>query len=324
LKKKRRRTKKTSFAAISISITMTPGIFRKQLSGIFIAAIIILPGALVAQKSDFKTEIEAIAKTVPGTVGVAIMDLKTKEALVVNEKHHFPMQSVFKFPLAMAVLDQVDKGKLSLTQKYHVTKEDVQPKTHSPLRDKYPDGNVDVTLADLLTNTVSLSDNIACDILFKLAGGTKNVQSYIHGLGIKDIAIVADEAEMSKNWNVQYTNWCEPKAMSQLLDIFYQGNKLSKTSHDFLWKIMVEGPTGLNRIKGLLPQGTVIAHKTGTSGSNEKGMTGAVNDAGIMKLPNGKNIAVVVFVSNSTADTKAIELVIARVAKAAWDHYSTK
>jgi beta-lactamase class A len=303
---------------------MTPTVFKKRLSQIFIAAIIILPGRLFAQKSDLKTEIEAITKAVSGTVGVAIMDLKTRETLVLNEKHHFPMQSVFKFPLAMAVLDQVDKGKLSLTQKYHVTKEDVQPKTHSPLRDKYPDGNVDVTLADLLANMVSLSDNIACDILFKLVGGTKYVQGYIHGLGDKNMAIVADEAEMGKQWDVQYTNWCEPRAMAQLMDIYYQGKKLSKTSNDFLWKIMVDGPTGLNRIKGLLPQGATVAHKTGTSGTNDKGVTAAVNDAGIMKLPNGKNIAVLVFVSNSTADTKSAELVIAKVAKAAWDHYSTK
>ena len=118
-----------------------------------------------------------------------------------------------------------------MNQKCHLTKEDVQLKTYSPLRDKYPEGNVDVTIADLLTYTVSLSDNNACDILFKLAGGPKPVQKYVHGLGVKDIAIVANEEEMAQDWDVQYTNWCQPAAMLQLLDDFLQRKKSFQNEH---------------------------------------------------------------------------------------------
>ena len=296
----------------------------KPLPSILLATILFLPNLILAQKTNFKTQLEAITRQVDGITGVAIMDLESKETTILNPDHKFPMLSTFKFPIAMAVLDQVDKGKLSLNQKYHLTKDDVQLKTYSPLRDKYPDGNVDLTIADLLTSMVSLSDNIACDILFKLAGGTKPVQDYVHGLGVKDIAIVANEAQMGQDWNVQYTNWCKPAAMLQLLVIFNRGKDLSKTSHDFLSKIMIDGPTGLNRIKGQLPKDVVVAHKTGTSGTNDKGVTAAVNDVGIVKMPNGKSFAIVLFVSDSTADLKATESVMAQVSKAAFDHYAAK
>ncbi|MCF2487077.1 class A beta-lactamase, subclass A2 [Dyadobacter sp. CY347] len=296
----------------------------RVLRSILLTTIFFLPNLLLAPKSDLKSQLENITKQIDGITGVAIKDLQGKETIILNADHKFPMLSSFKFPIAMAVLDQVDKEKLSLDQKYHLTKEDVQLKTYSPLRDKYPDGNVDLTIADLLASMVSLSDNIACDILFKLAGGTKPVQDYVHGLGVKDIAIVANEAQMGQDWNVQYTNWCKPAAMLQLLEIFFKGKSLSKTSQDFLSKIMIDGPTGLNRIKGQLPKDAVVAHKTGTSGTNDKGVMAAVNDVGIVKLPEGKSFAIVLFMSNSTADLKAIESVMAQVSKAAYDHYAAK
>jgi beta-lactamase class A len=277
-----------------------------------------------AQKEAFAKKIEAISKDARGVVGVGIMDLKTRETMVLNASHKFPMQSVYKFPLAMAVLDQVDKGKFSLSQKIHITRQDVSPKTWSPLSEKYPGGDVDVTLADLLGYTVSKSDNNACDILFRLLGGPGYVESYVRGLGVKDIAIVATEEEMSRHWDVQFTNWCRPAAMLQLLDVFYKGKKLSKSSTDFLWKVMTETTTGPNRIKGLLPKDASVAHKTGSSGTNEKGITAASNDAGIMTLPDGKKIAIVVYVSNAAADEKTRDSVIASIAKAAWDYYSVK
>lgn len=285
-------------------------------------ATVFLSVPVSAQRQDLKAGITEIVGKANGTIGVGIMHLATREITTVNEKHKFPMQSVFKFPLAMAVLDQVDKGKLSLDQKIHVTQRDLLPKTHSPLRDKYPGGNVDITLAEILNATVSLSDNNGCDILFRLLGGPKNVQAYIHNLGVKDIAIVATEEEMSMQWDVQFTNWCEPKAMLQLLDIFQKGKKLSKSSTDFLRKAIVDSPSGPNRIKGLLPKTAVVAHKTGTSGTNHEGVTAATNDAGIVTLPDGMHLAVVVYVSNSKLDDKGRDLVIAKIAKAAYDHYT--
>lgn len=283
--------------------------------------ILLFPITTFAQQAKLKSEIEIISKQANGIVGVGVMDLQNKETLLINQDHKFPMQSTFKFPLAIAVLDLVDKGKYKLDQKIHVKKAQLDQETHSPMRDKRPSQDFDITIGELLSYSVSESDNNACDILFELAGGTKKVNDYIHSLGVKDIAIVATEKEMKAGWEVQYTNYARPSAYLQLLQIAYERKKLSKSSHDFLWKTLVEGPTGLKRIKGQLPKGTEVAHKTGTSGTNDKGITAATNDAGIIKLPNGKAIAVVVFVSDAAANSDTRELVIARIAKAVWDYY---
>jgi beta-lactamase class A len=286
--------------------------------------LLLFPIIIFAQQAKLKSEIEIISKQANGIVGVGVTDLKTKETLLINQDHKFPMQSTFKFPLAIAVLDLVDKGKYSIDQKIHIKKAQLDQETHSPMRDKRPNEDFDITIGELLSYSVSESDNNACDILFELAGGTKKVNDYIHSLGVKDIAIVATEKEMKAGWDVQYTNYARPSAYLQLLRIAYERKTLSKTSHDFLWKTLTEGPTGLKRIKGQLPKGTVVAHKTGTSGSNDKGITAATNDAGIIELPNGKAIAVVVFVSDAAADSDTRELVIARIAKAVWDYYGYK
>jgi beta-lactamase class A len=174
-----------------------------------------------------------------GKVGVAIIG-ENHDTLTINGSDKFPMQSVFKFPLALAILNQVDKGIFSLEQKIHLSKDDLLPDTWSPLRDKYPDGDVDITLDELLTATVSRSDNNGCDKMFRLIGGTEKVEQYIHGLGIKDISIVATEAEMHKDWNIQYRDFSSPAAMAQLLYKFFYGKILTEKSREYLFKIMVK------------------------------------------------------------------------------------
>jgi beta-lactamase class A len=267
-----------------------------------------------------KKQLQEIASSFDGEIGVAVLDLQNGTMITLNEDKHFPMQSVFKFPLAMAVMDQVDKGKLSLDQKITLTKKDLLQDTYSPLRDKYQGQNASVSIKEILGYTVSHSDNNGCDLLFRLLGGPQQVHNYIHSIGIKDISIVATEEDMHKEWSIQFTNWCTPVAMTNQLKTFYQGNILSKASHDTLLKIMEETTTGAKRIKSLLPQGTIVAHKTGTSDTKD-GVTAAINDVGIVTLPDGRHFAITVFASNSKATTENIEAVVAKVGKAAWDSF---
>ena len=107
----------------------------------------------------------------------------------------------------------------------------------------------------------------------------------MHKLGVKDISIVATEREMTKGWGVQYTNWTTPSAMTDLLYQFYTGKCLSHASTQFLMKLMTESANSDKRIKGLLPAGIIVAHKTGTSNTSAGGVTAAVNDLGIITLP---------------------------------------
>jgi beta-lactamase class A/beta-lactamase class A VEB len=83
--------------------------------------------------------------------------------------------------------------------------------------------------------------------------------------------------------------------------------------------------TGAKRLKGLLPAGTVVAHKTGWSGQNKQtGITAAVNNIGIIFLPNGDPLYISVFVSESREDFEANERIIAEVAEVVWKHYTKK
>ncbi|SIO41001.1 class A beta-lactamase, subclass A2 [Chitinophaga niabensis] len=271
-----------------------------------------------ADDSKLRQQIAGIAATIDGQVGVSIRNLDTRDTVTFNDSTHYVMHSVFKFHIAMTILHQVDQGKLQLEQKIYIDKKWMVPDTWSPLRDSFPAGNADVPLSKLLSLMVSLSDNIACDVLIDLAGGEGAIDEYIHSLGVKDIAIKASEAKMASSWDVQFTNWSTPTAMIELLEILNKGTALSATTNAFLWKIMKETSTGPNRLKGLLPKDVVVAHKTGTSGTKD-GVHAATNDVGIIFLPNGQKLAIAVFVLMSKADDAAREGVIAKIAKAAYD-----
>ncbi|HEY5916447.1 MAG TPA: class A beta-lactamase, subclass A2 [Chryseolinea sp.] len=300
--------------------------YRPTNYGLFLTCVtillIIFPSLAPAQQYDLRKSIQDIISASDEKVGVAIMGLENKDTVSVDGRTRCPMQSVYKLPLGMAVLKQVDLGKLSLEQKIHIAKKDLLPNTWSPLQKKYPEGNVDVPLSEILMYTVSQSDNSGCDILFRLLGGPSNVEKFIHSLGVRGMAIATTEEQMHADWNVQFTNWSEPLAMVQLLQLIHEGKVLSSSSNEFLLKIMTETTTGPNRIKGLLPKDAMVAHKTGTSGPNEEGVTAAINDVGIVTLPNGKHYAIAAFMLNSKSDPKKLEAVIAAIAKSAWDYYS--
>ncbi|MBB6502149.1 beta-lactamase class A [Pedobacter cryoconitis] len=295
--------------------------FKTMICGVFILTASLNSSA---QKNELRKKLQTIVHAHNSTIGFSLVDLQSGDTLTVNGGQHLPMQSVYKFHLALAVLNQVDQGKLQLDKKILIKKSDLLPNTWSPLRDKYPNGEVEVPLSEILSYTISQSDNNGCDILFRLLGGPAQVNRYIHSLGIKEVSIVATEEQMHKNEQVQFTNWTTPRAATQLLKLFYGKSLLSETSHEFLWKVMAETTTGPNKIKGLLPPGTPVAHKTGSSGANKAGLTAASNDIGIVTLPNGKHFAVAAFVSMSKEDEKATDLIMAELTKASWDYLNTK
>ncbi len=299
---------------------------QQTLLKITLLAILLIfrPFCSFGQIESLRKKIQQIATTSDGKLGVGIMDLNSRDTLTLNGGGHFAMQSVYKFHLGLAVLEQVDKGKLQLDQKILVKKKDLLPNTWSPLREKYPNGEVEIPLREILVYTVAQSDNNGCDILFRLLGGPKVVDQYLKKMGVKDVAVSTTEEEMHNNSQAQFTNWSTPWSAVTLLEKFYQKKLLSPTTHAFMWKTLVEATTGSQKIKGLLPLGTVVAHKSGLSGTNDKGITAATNDIGIVTLPNGKHFIVAVFYGNTKMNDKESDRVIAEVAKAAWDYFLAK
>src|SRR3954469_3510023 len=120
---------------------------------------------------------------------------------------------------------------------------------------------------------------------------------------------------LAKDPSVQHRNYARPAAAIELLRSLHEKRGLSDSSQALLLKYMTESKPGAKRLKGLLPAGTVVAHKTGTSGTDDKGMTAATNDIGIITLPNGKHVAIAVFVSDSPTDEETREGVIAKIGK---------
>lgn len=282
--------------------------------------------------SELEKQFAQIAKEARGRVGVAAVVIENGEAAFLNAQEHYPMQSVYKLPIAMAVIEQIKLGKLDLDEKIAVTEADfVRPGQRSPLRDQNPNGG-EFTIRDLIRLSIVESDGTASDVLMRAAGGASEVQSFLTQIGVTDLKVVNTEKDLT--WETQYDNWATPAASAELLRWLHKASDcgcseidpLTKPAEELdgptlLIKYMADSVPGANRLKKLLPTDTTVAHKTGTGGTRN-GIAGATNDIGIIKLPNGYHLAIAVFVSDSPASEATREAVIAKVAKAVYDKWN--
>lgn len=262
--------------------------------------------------------LDTLRRTTAGRLGIGIELLETRQRVMLAPSGRFPMQSVYKLPIALATLAAVDRGALRLDQRVDVGPADyVGNGQRSPLRDAHPAGTT-VTVEQLLALSTAESDGSACDVLFRLLGGPAAVQRHLDGAGIRGIRVRSTEKALGASLREQYDNWATPAGALTLLRALHAGRLLADTSQARLQRLLVETPTGPRRLKGRLPAGTIVAHKTGTSGT-VRGITAATNDIGIITLPDGRHLAVAVFLTDSPMDEAAREGVIAAVARAAWD-----
>jgi len=276
------------------------------------------------KKEQLKIAIDSILAKYQAKVGIAIHNHDYTDSLTVNGDFHFPFQSVYKFHLGIVILDQVDKGKLSLDQPIKISKEAVTTEMYSPIKDKYPNG-ITLPLREVLEYTIAASDNVGCDVLFELLGGPEYVQKYFEDKGYSNLSIKLIEAVQQKEWNRQFENWTTVGSSNQILYDYYTNSKklLSASSHQFLWDTMRGTTTGPDRLKGDLPKGTVVAHKTGYSGRNRTtGVIAALNDVGVVSLPNGEVYYISVFVTDSEEGEAGSAKIIAEVSAAAWKYFN--
>jgi beta-lactamase class A len=279
---------------------------------------VLLPALLALTLTD---QFAAIAQTSGGRIGVFAHVIESDQNAGLNETERFPMQSVYKLPIAMAVLDQVERKALTLNQRVRLSADDMVPTVHSPMRDAHPRGGIDVSVGELIRAAIVESDGTASDILLHLAGGGPRVTAYLRGLGIRNMDVMTTEREMSRDPMAQYRNSTTPRAAVDLLRALHAGRGVSPAAREMLLQHLAGSTPGAQRIKGLLPPGTVVAHKTGTDGTRD-GKTAATNDIGLVTLPDGRHLAIAVFVKDSTAGMAPREGAIAKAAKAAWDHWA--
>lgn len=275
------------------------------------------------KKDNLTEKIEEILKDKRANIGVSIIESNNKKVVDIKGDDFFPMLSTVKFPIALTILNKVQKKELSLNQKIFIKKEELldDPTNWSPFKEKYPNGNLEITLEEALSWMVSHSDNNLTDILLRLIGGPETVQNFINS---KNFIIKNDEEDMHKDWESQFINNITPNEATKLLSKFNKGKILDKTTTKWLYNAMLNNKSGGNRLKGKLPKNIKIAHRTGTSFTNDKGITGAINDMGIIELPNKKKIILCVLVNDTYESFKKSEEIIADIAKVTYEHYTTK
>lgn len=287
-----------------------------------IVCVLLVSSSMYARNIDsLRTEIKHIIDSKKAIVGVSIIGSDAKDTLSMHSNFHFPMISVFKFHIALAVLHKIDKGELSLTQKIFIKKSELLDHTWSPFRKKYPNGDLSITLKEAIQWMVSHSDNNICDILLRKIGGINTVSKFIDN---PNFVIQNNEEGMHQNWDAQFKNTTTPIFTTQLLLQFYERKILSNKSTKFLYKTMLETSVGQNRLKAKLPENTKVAHRTGSSFTNDAGLTGAINDIGIISLPNGKHFFIAVFVYNTTESFENGEAIIADISKVTYDYFVRK
>jgi beta-lactamase class A len=260
-----------------------------------------------------------IARRSQGTLGVGIERLGggTGEQVVYGGATRYPMQSVYKLPIAMAALQMVDRGALRLDRPIRVTRLDyVTAGQHSPLRDQNPNGAT-VTVRELLRLAVSESDGSASDVLLRLVGGPPRAMGFLESIGVRDVTIVTTERMMGLNPQVQFQNWTTPAGMLSLLRALDERRGLTPASQALILGDLTASTTFPGRIKAGLPAGVAVAHKTGSSGV-ANGVAAASNDVALVTMPDGRRLAIAVLLMNARAADDARDATIAAVARAAW------
>lgn len=275
----------------------------------------------------------------PGTLGVAVLDLKSGATTGVDADRAFPMMSVFKAPVAAAVLSRIDDGSLSLQQTVTVTRDQVMGGSAIPSIGAHFHGErMSFTIEQLLKAAVTESDNTAVNALIRAVV----VTTYLHAHGIDGMRVDVDEADIAQVFHglrpgeqapahessaaadLRYQsgyqafladprNRSTPHAAIAFLGKLVQGELLSPVSTQRLLALM-EAQTIPNRLRAGLPAGLTFADKTGTSGALGK-RTAAFNDIGIIRWPDGHTVLVAAFLMDSSASDQQRAALFADIAR---------
>lgn len=295
-------------------------------------------------------EIERLAALAGGTVGVAAVHLETGRAVYLNPRERFPMASTYKVPIAVQLLTRVDRGEVRLDSLIPLDAGDLHPGSGT-LTDLFDDPGVILSVRNLLELMLLISDNSATDIMLEVAGGADAVTRRIQELGVEGLRVDRPTVQLIADWlgvrglppaaEVSKERWQElsravseaereaaaaafnadprdtstPEAMARLLEVIWRGQALSPENTALLLDIMRRCQTGQNRIKGMLPPGIEVQHKTGTIG-------GTTNDVGIINLPDGGgHVVTVVFMKESKRQGEERERAIAQISRAIYDYF---
>lgn len=221
------------------------------------------PAAIAA----LEQRLAATASENPGEFGFAVMDLDTGAIHGFNRDVAFPMASTMKIAVAAAYLAEVDAGRRSLNDQVGGT-----------------------TAVQLMDAMITRSDNRATDQLMATLGGPAVIDGWLRRHGLTGMRVDRTIAQLLSDrrdlWDARDSS--TPVAMLQLLRLLDRGDALRPASREILLDMMNRCRTGSNRIRGLLPAGTRVEHKTGT-------LSGYTGDVAFVTLPDGRRLAMAMF-----------------------------
>jgi beta-lactamase class A len=294
-------------------------------------------------------EISRAASLAGGTAGVSAVHIESGRRIAYNPGERFPMASTYKIPIAVQLLTRADRGEISLEEVIEIKPGDLHPEA-GILTPYFKRPGLKISAQNLLELMLVLSDNSATDLILRLAGGPEQVTARLKAMGITEMEVhrptvhlIADSAgytlppeadwtpdlferlqktvtaesrrSAARNFAADRRDTSSPEAMSTLLQRIFAGKVLRPESGRMLLETLERCQTGKRRIKGVLPPGTPVAHKSGTLG-------GTTNDAGIITLPDqGGHIALAVFIKSSEKEAALREQAIAHIARAIYDYF---
>ena len=305
----------------------------------------------------FQQRVEDIARGFDGEVGIAVLDMQANWLASHRGDEVFPQQSVSKIWLAVAVLDQVDRGELTLDRTVLMQPEDLSV-FHQPVKAKVlDDGRHVTTVDDLLVLTIAKSDNATTDVLMRQVGGPQAVQEILDAKGLKGLSAGEEQRVLQPrvaglSWRPEFANLgifnqardavpeqrrnaliedylrappdgATPNATVQGLAALKDGRLLSRASSQRLLAVMSSSNTGPKRLRGGLAEGWGIAHKTGT-GPTRDGYAVGYNDVGLLTAPDGRTYAVAVYIRRTGAGLGERQRVIAEVSRAVVEHWAAQ
>jgi beta-lactamase class A len=312
----------------------------------FIATVAGAGLSAAAVDDSVVAEWRRIAAGIDGRIGVAALDLASGRRAGLNADEHFPMASVCKLPIGANILAIVQEGKLKLTQEIEIPLYDLVPNV-SPIAERW-EKQKRFPVEEMLELMIAQSDNTAVQTFFRLGGGAAGMAARLRQWGIEGMRVDRSERETGlaaagvrtippvERWTQDMASELEakippkartaamhrflmdlrdtatPDATVDLLHKLFRGELLSKELTAQFIQMMEKTTTGPARLKGLLPPGTVVAHKTGTTGSAGR-LNGSTNDVGVI----AGRVAIAVFVKGSTAPLEFREKAIAEIARSA-------
>ena len=261
---------------------------------------------------SLRDELRSYVESCDAMVGVAVVTAEG-DTVSVNGDRRFPMMSVYKFPIALAVADHLTRLGSDLGDTVTVAGSSLHRDTYSPMLKVYGDADtVGITVRELLSYALRESDNNASDILFDMCGGPDSVAACISGRGIEGMEIRWSEAQMHADTARCHGNASTPMAMARLFRSFYETgcDSVGQEIRTMLETCL----TGVDRLAApVVSAGGVIGHKTGTGDITAAGRISALNDAGYVVTAAGRGYAVAVFVQDSPYDMERTSAIISDI-----------